>query len=387
MGLAEQDEGVKARQGGGVVALAALVLTAATVVQSTSSTLTPSIDAASATSFSPRILARVPSTSIIYLVTQDECAEQLCLGMWRTSNGGVSFERRSAPPATKLVGALAGSLDRVVFATPSDGFAVVGNGTFTLYATTNGARSWHRITSMPGKNWSGLTVTAHSLLVTTDRCTKRNVVCSDYRVWRSSLRGSHWTQLPVLWRTGSGPKDVYYGPSVAAFGDTVWELETAYMAVYLWTSHNDGRTFSRALEQKLGSVAGCELLPMSASDLWAQCPTGMDVSFLDSSDGGRIWRSITQHQFSGTGGGAFDPVSSSLAYLDYGLSYGPPNLFRVSNGGVSETAVGRLSDDSSLVFTNERDGLAICDQNDSDFLLARTTDGGVRWSSEALYGN
>ena len=227
---------------------AALVLAAAAVgVHGASTKLAPSIDAASVTSFSPRMLVRVPSKSIVYLVTQDECAKALCLGMWRTSNDGKSFVRRSAPPVTRVVGALAGSLDRVVFATPNDGFAVVGNGSNILFATTNGARSWHRITSLPGKNWSGLTVSRHSLFVTTDRCTKGDVVCSDYRVWRSSLAGDHWTELPVLWRTGSGPKDTYYGPSVAAFGHTVWELETAYMAVYLWISHNDGRTFSRLL--------------------------------------------------------------------------------------------------------------------------------------------
>jgi photosystem II stability/assembly factor-like uncharacterized protein len=305
--------------------------------------------------------------------------------MWRTDGGGAGFDRRTAPPVTEVAGAAAGSLDRMVFANPSDGFAVVGEGTLKLYATTDGARSWHRIT-VPEQEWSGLSVTAHSIFVTTDHCTKRSVICNDYRVWKASLAGVHWTELPVLWRTGSAPKDTYYGPSVAAYGNTVWELETAYMAVYLWTSHNGGRTFSRRLEQKLESVAGCELLPMTGDDLWAQCPTGMQVSFLESSDGGVTWHAVSQHQYSGTGGGVFDPVSSSLAYLDYGVSYGPPNLFRLQRGG-EETAVGELKCAESMVFTSERDGLAICERNASDYSLVRTTDGGTHWDNEVLWGN
>ena len=57
---------------------------------------------------------------------------------------------------------------------------------------------------------------------------------------------------------------------------------------------------------------------MSPTALWAECPTGMLASFFYSGDAGVHWTSVSRYEYSGTGGGAFDPVSSSLAYLDFG---------------------------------------------------------------------
>jgi hypothetical protein len=378
---------MRGRRVGTGTALAAVLVVTLFALSGTAAVAPRDADAAATVTFSPRLVVRVPGSSTLYLVTEGTCSKRFCLQMWRSGDTGKSFVRRAAPPVVAETGSVAGSLDRLVFANAIDGFAIVGKDAGTLYATTNGARSWHRITTIPAKRWSDLVVTAHSILVTTERCTRRTGFCTDFRVWRSGLTARDWSVLPTLWRTGRGPKDVYYGPSVAAFGENVWEQETAYMATYLWISHDDGRTFARLSAPQLGSVAGCDFFPMSTVELWAECPTGMQVSFWHSSDGGVRWTRVSQSQFFGTGGGDFDPVSNSSAYLDYGAAIRVPNLVRLTDDGRTSTRVGELPcAQVSLTFTSNMDGLAICGQNDSSYTLLRTTDGGAKWGHEVLWG-
>jgi len=343
--------------------------------------------AATSEVFSPRLLAPVPHSKTVYLVTQGACGTKRCLTMWRSTDGGRSFARRSVPLIRATNGDPASSLDQLVFANERDGYLAVGPSAFALYATTNGARSWHEV-ALPRKNWHDLVVTPDVLYITTDRCRDHFVICGDYRVWRSSTDGKRWSALPALWRTGTAKNESYYGPSVAAYGNEVWELESAYMATYLWRSSNDGRTFTRYVTPRLGSVAGCTVTPLSAFDLWADCPTGMQVSFVHSSDGGATWSSISQHQFFGTVGGAFAPVTNTVAYLDYGVDSGTPNLYRLTEGGRRATPVGDLQcSQASLAFSSVADGLAICTRDYNRFLLVRTTDGGAQWSNEVLWGS
>jgi hypothetical protein len=358
-------------------------LTAIAAVTLLASSLVPSSRAT--TTFSPRLLARVPGTSTVYLVTTDSCST-FCLGLFRTTNDG-GFEARTAPPVTSVKGSPMGSLDRVVFANDDDGFAVVGEELTTLYATTNGARSWHRVSTMPARRWYGLVVTSSAVLVTSERCTHHGDSCGDFEVWRKPLEATHWTELSPLWKTGTGKSDEYYGPSVAAYGEVVWEQETAPMATYLWVSHDYGRTFTRFTTPRLGSVAGCSFTASTSLSMWAQCPTGMEVSFSHSSDNGIRWTPVSQHQFADTAGGDFDPVSSQVAYLDYGGPTKPPNLYRLTDGGRRATSVGELDcTEVSLAFTSVDKGFAICTRNDTTYQLLRTTDGGAEWSNSVLYG-
>ncbi|HUZ41217.1 MAG TPA: hypothetical protein VMU68_07500 [Acidimicrobiales bacterium] len=111
----------------------------------------------------------------------------------------------------------------------------------------------------------------------------------------------------------------------------------------------------------------------------------MEVSFFFSDDASTKWTLLPTRQFTGTGGGYFDPVSSSLAYLDYG---GPRSLYRVIDAGRHMTEVGTLqclkvnSGVNSMVFISERSGLAICSPEGVGISnrLERTTDGGAKWS-------
>jgi hypothetical protein len=277
----------------------------------------------------------------------------------------------------------------VVFANPRDGYATVGSYfPSTLYATTNGARTWHKVFSGHDESYS-VTATANEVLVSSVHCIPRTDNCGQYTVRRSSLAATHWVTLPVLWKTGNRPDEQLYGPSIAAYGNDIWELETESTQggdVYLWTSHNLGRTFVRTKEKfpLLVSVSGCSLYPWSSLVLWAECPTGMQVSFSHSSDGGSTWIPVSQSQFMGTGGGAFDPVTGSVAYLDYGGAQAKSNFVRLSDGGRVAKTIGELkcTDDSFIFSTSER-GLMVCDENYTRSVVRTTDDGGVRWTQLA----
>lgn len=178
---------------------------------------------------------------------------------------------------------------------------------------------------------------------------------------------------------------------LSAFGTDVWVTVMARNGPPLFTSHNEGKTFTHSAAPKLSVVTVCGLTPESPNTLWAECPTGMMESFLYSGDSGTQWTTVNRYDDAGAGGGYFDPVSSSLAYLDYGQigPSRPRNLFRITGAGRTSTPVGvlRCSNVGGLVFSDKQHRLAICDANysPSSTYLARSFDGGRNWSRDTLY--
>jgi len=133
-------------------------------------------------------------------------------------------------------------------------------------------------------------------------------------------------------------------------------------------------------------VSGCTITPMSPISLWAQCPTGMQESFWHSTNGGATWSlaSPAKYQFFGTGGGSFDPITSSVAVLDYGAAATPPDLYRISEGGVGFSPIDEVRcSGESMLFTNVSDGLMVCRLN-STALVRRTNNGGATWEDVSL---
>lgn len=204
-------------------------------------------------------------------------------------------------------------------------------------------------------------------------------MCKHYRLARSALTASKWatSKLPA-----PSPDS---GIRIGAFGPNVWVSEQSRMAALMFTSHDQGRTFTHSSARGLVSTNGCGLIATSWSTLWAQCPTGMMVSFPYSRDGGTHWTAVAGPEFAGPGGGAFDPVSSTLAYIGYGdvSPAGAKNLFRITNGGRTAAAEGRLkcSNLNCLIFTGVSDGLAACVQTatPASTVLMGTSDGGTAW--------
>jgi hypothetical protein len=330
------------------------------------------------------MLVRVPSTSLVYVVARTSCAS-FCLQLWRTTDDATAFERRALPPVEKVHGAPAGTLDELIFANAEDGYAVIGAKRGTLYATFNGARSWHKEKDPTPNGLSDLTASSTELYAVTSHCAKQkngNVGCTDYRLLRSPLTSLTWSSSPI-------PNGLKYPwgflGNVAAHGNDVWLTEGARWSL-IATSHNEGVTFTTSTSRPLISVAGCDLTSTSSRDLWAQCPTGMQASFAYSSDGGEHWLTVPTKQFMGTGGGYFDPVSNNLAYLDYGTTQ-PFDRVTTNGSHITETQVGVLSCSrinssiGDLTFTSRLDGLAICYPGDAwaDARVERTSNGGATW--------
>jgi hypothetical protein len=275
-----------------------------------------------------------------------------------------------------------GNLNRLVFATTQHGYILLQGPTTTLQVTADGAKNWHREVIAPGFSILDLTTTESELYAVIARCPKLGE-CTDYQFARSSLSASKWSFSSLShWLS-------VYGVGMGAFGSNVWLNQQTASAVVMLTSHNQGRTFIRSTVAKLGSVSACSITATSATALWAQCPTGMMVSFFHSSDGGVIWNALPTDQFSGTGGGAFYPVSSTVAYLAYGLnnSRSSRNFYRVTNEGRTMTAVGKLMCTSivGMEFTSSMDGLVACYLgNQANTSLLHTSDGGSTWNTLRL---
>jgi hypothetical protein len=352
----------------------------------------PLASATTGPTVSPLMVSQAGSSNVVYLVATTGCIGSRCLRLYRTSVNATRFMRLSLPPLGRGRDVGGTTLNQLAFANENDGYLVAaGTSTATLYATTNDARSWQRVLVVKGQ--IALTVTASDVFMRIVNCIPITSKCGQMYVRRSTLSLKRWTSLPVLWKTGSGAHQVLYGPSIASYGTHVWELETAANANYLWTSHNNGRTFSRVREAfpVLVSINGCEMTPMSATALWAECPTGMQVSFWHTSDAGRLWRPVKQAPFAGTGGGEFDAVSANLAYIDYGSDSTAVrlNLYRVTDAGRRSVPVSELACTSvdEMTFTDASHGLVDCTHNTMNSFrteLLRTSDGGVTWSRVRL---
>ena len=344
---------------------------------------------ASEKSVTPLEIAQVHSSNAVYVLATTGCAQPSCLRLYRTTVAAATFTLVDLPPIGASQGTLSGTLLSMHFANVSDGYAIVGvKDPTALYVTLNGARTWHRVTLGKDVTTLGLTTTANSIVAITGVCSRSGLSCHNYRIARSSLKAQRWTSstMPI----GRSGKLVWGFPYVpGAFGDDVWISEQPPGPAVIFVSRDGGTSFKRVVTPKLVSVNACALIPETAVNLWAECPTGMQVSFFFSTDAGTTWSSIPQEQFFGTAGGFFDPVTSNRAYLDYGAA-GP--LVRIATSPRSVTRLGALSCSkvnssiNGLIFDNAGNGLALCFPGDelSGGRLEHTTDGGFRWRTVVL---
>jgi hypothetical protein len=338
----------------------------------------------------PQMMIRVRDSSVVFVVGTTKCRNSPCVELLRTDNDGATFTKLSLPPVTAYEGNPTGTLDQLVFASDRLGYALEGKTWRTrLYVTRDGGHSWRRVSLPRGVDIMSVAATTVKLFVVTMDCTKQangNWGCRNYNLIRSSLKSHQWSSTPIP--VGRSPLDATVGP-VSAFANRLWMTRMAFpkstheAAETLLRSSDGGRILTSSPETALGFVNGCGLTAMSANDLWAECPTGMQVSFFYSSDDGTTWNLVPTSQFSGTGGGNFAPVDGDVAYLDYGPFGGAPDFFRVTNAGRTLTPIGELrcTDVRSMAFINLDDGLALCG---STVTLERTTNDGRSWSPLAM---
>ena len=357
-------------------------------------TTSASVNAATSHPPIPLMLSRVDGSPVVYVVSTSNyfdaahpsaCKPHSCFLLRRTTNLGASFATLGLPPVTYVRGSLDGNLEDLVFANTFDGYALLREGSFlSLYVTLDGASTWHRQSVAPGEHVLQVVTDHNQLFAVVAHC-RNNHACTDLRLARSTLAAKKWTVTKISNTSSHSPSLPSF--DITAFGPNVWATVQGPKYPLLYRSRDGGRTFTASSAPALSAVTACSLTAESSSVLWAECPTGMMVSFFFSGDAGVHWINVSGLGYAGTGGGYFDPVSRSLAYLDYGQigPSRPKNLFRITNAGRTSTPVGTLRCDGAwgLVFTDATHGLAVCNRNyklTSTYLL-RTSNGGATWSS------
>jgi hypothetical protein len=362
-----------------IVILLSLVLALSSPVTSPASASSTS---PSTTQMTPVTLARVPGTRIVYLMGYVKCGPKLCVRLARTSNDGATFTAVTPPPVAGSTQVQYVNSYELVFANRKVGFAEVGLvSPSTFYVTFNGAKTWRKQKIPFGNRIEGFATTPKNVYAVTAKFEKKlnegDGGNKDYRLAESSLKSLRWSSTPI---PNSKFTWGFLGP-IAAFGPNVWISEQLHRDL-LVKSHNFGRTLTTSVlpYPALVSVAGCALTATSLVTLWAQCPTGMEVQFEYSDDGGVRWTLINPvSQISGTGGGYFDPVSGNLGYLDVGLF--SDDLYRITDDAHSDKLVGTFKCGGAIVFTEKEDGLALCDGNYAPpSRLFRTINGGASWT-------
>jgi hypothetical protein len=352
------------------------------VTASLSVTPVPGRTSGAASPPQPLLVAHVPGTSVLYVVGSVTCSKAPCLRLYRTNVAASLFTPAALPPVGPAAGSVTGTLDDLVFATASVGFALIGTpGATRLYGTVDGARTWRRWTvTVPGVAES-IATTAASVYLEVAYCAVTVPYCQNFRLASSPLTSDRWTstRIPVSATSAAGS---FFGP-VAAYGSNVWITETGSRA-FIAHSSDSGRHLSLIETPELLAVTGCRLTATSPIALWAQCSTGMLEGFWFSGNDAQAWTYVsTPRPVSGTGGGYFDPVSSTLAYLAGGASF--DTLERITDAARTVTAVGRLAcpDLLALVFVDVDHGLAACSAYTWSY-LERTDDGGATWHRVAI---
>jgi hypothetical protein len=338
--------------------------------------------------FQAQFAVELGSSSDIIVAGTTKCRSSRCVVLLWTDDDGAHFTKLTTPPVKDVEDYGTGSLDSLLFANPSDGFAIESppnGGPATLYETRNGGRSWHGVEIAPGFAVYGAWAASGRFYFVLAKCknSAANTTCS-YELAASRAADLSWSLLAVP----RAAKLEGQGVGVAAYGSDVWLSEQAPFGVVA-ISNDDARTFSVRSEQNLSGPGPCHLYALSMSNLWAECPTGMLVSFLHSSDGGRSFQGVrTPVLFAGTGGGAFAPITGEVAYFDAGsfTQSHPSVLYRLIGGGARAVAVGRLRvvDIRSLVFTDVDRGFVIGVRGSGDAqysVMLRSTDGGRHWST------
>jgi hypothetical protein len=334
------------------------------------------------TSQEPLLLSRVPNSPLVYVVTAGACESASCLHLFRTTTSARTFTSEALPPTAPSSGNVTGTLSHLVFASATVGFAVLdSSGVPRLFATHDGARSWHRWKlSVPGIVES-VAVTSNTLYLEMADCAVTVPYCDNFRVARTPVSAPRWTSSPIP-ESRASARGTLFGP-LAASGTSVWVTETGTRA-YLARSHDGGHRFALVGSPQLMSVTGCALSATTPRDLWAQCSTGMDEVLWFSANDGTSWTYLdTPRPISGTGGGFFDPVAGSLAFLAGGAS--SSTLLRVSDAARHVVPVGRLVCPSllGLSFSDAVHGLAVCSSYSTSYLEATST-GGATWTQIAI---
>jgi hypothetical protein len=353
-------------------------------------------------SVAPGLVVQAGDTSTVFVLGTAHCAGGLCLQLWRGTGGaGVGAEQWSemvAPPsATPSFAGSDGSVESLVFANSSDGYAVEGPTPSAgpligapVFVTVDGGTSWSPIGFGADVSVFKMVTSGNVFYAVLVHCTPSSAVtvstCEDYRLGRSVVGTTSWSSVPIPGTSSLDDTAVGLG----AAGGSVWltYLQQTDGAVPQLLESRDGvPPFTTVSEPPLVGVTACALTVSPGNVIWADCPTGMMQTYLRSPDAGRHFSALWSAY--GTIGASYDAISGDVAYRYLGTQ--SQLLQRTTDGGQRFATVARLvfsgGTGTQLVFTDANDGFALGDLGANQRTqpavptLLQTLDGGTSWTT------
>ena len=325
---------------------------------------TPSGTPTAPAGFQPEAVTAVSESQYWVLGTAGDCTSCPPL-IWHTTDAGQTFTSIPAPP-TQFANASQGattSVSDLRYADGVDGWAF-GPG---LWATHDDGGQWRSI-DLQGDVVDLEPGAGGYVYAVVDLCVMGgNGVCP-LEVVRSTAASDAWSVVLTLSDEGEPP------PSLGVHGADVWLLG----GTGLWRSLDDGASFDQ-LPTPCSADLGGTIDPVTASVVWAFCPTGLEGGPWVSTDGGAGFRSAYGNEV-WSNSAKVSALSASNALLT-----GIGGLDETNNGGASYRTVPAFGGSGAwwLGFTDASVGYAwVADQlpEGTQLQLWRTTDGGARWT-------
>jgi hypothetical protein len=339
--------------------------------------------------FSPVILAQAGALHRVYVIGSAPCdGGQRCLQLWESAtvvaHVPTTFTERTLPLRITASPYLI-TTQGLVFANARDGLFTTrssSNAPTQVYATTDAGERWRPVDFGMSAVTTQLIASGNVFDALLEHCTRISTGnCTGYTLARSVAGSTRWSFSAFPPHGALRPPGA--SAAMGAAGSQLWityvDPKTPVPQLAESTGGHPPR-FTVFGQPRLAGVVACALAPMAGGVIWANCPTGMMVSELRSTDGGHGFTAVWS--YAGTGGFAFDPVSADIAFRYLGIE--SPAVERTTDGGQTFTGVGTLpfaqGSVTRLLFLDEADGFALGSTSADTAALLQTIDGGSSWS-------
>ncbi|HLK61357.1 MAG TPA: hypothetical protein VKU00_32705, partial [Chthonomonadaceae bacterium] len=335
-------------------------------------------------------------------------------GVWRTTNGGVSWTPLTDGQASLNMGAIA-----IAPSNPLILYAGTGEANFVgdcyygrgILKTTDGGNTWSLLTGNAGVNefdregFSKIVVhptdpnTVYAAL--SNRCSN-GIWFQNGGIWKTTDGGTTWTNTTASISNGStsaasepftdlimdpaDPKTLY-----AAIGD---QFGSSVNGVY--KSNDAGSTWAPAGNYPMGTADGRITLavspaaPQTIYSAISNPSTWSLVALLKSTDGGTTWNALSNvPNYLGTQGNydtilAIDPNNASIVYAGGTSDQGGPNIIQSTDGGntwtnIDTAATAPHTDEHAMTF--DRNGKLLNGSDGGIWRLDNATPGQISWTN------
>jgi hypothetical protein len=325
---------------------------------------TPTPASAAPSGFQPWTVTAVSESQYWVLGTDAGCTACTPV-VWETTDAGQTFSSVPGPPThvADLSQGTATSVSELRFADGDDGWAF-GPG---LWATHDDGEHWQSI-DLQGEVTDLEPGAGGYVYAVVDLCAMGGNGECPIEVVRSTAASDAWSVVLTVDDASAPP------PSLGIHGTDVWLLA----ATGLWRSLDDGASFDQ-LPTPCTADLGGRIDPVTASAVWAFCPTGNEGGPWVSTDGGQSFSSAYGNEV-WSNAAMVSALSASTAFLT-----GIGALDETDDGGASYRAVPAFDGSGAwwLGFTDASVGYAwVADQlpGGTQLQLWRTGDGGADWT-------